>query len=465
MSATPLASAVLRTRSDGSVAERYARSAAAAEGVAMRTADVPAWLEERRRTHAFRVRRIPFAALRDWHFAPDTGNLRHSSGRFFTVEGLDATVVTDDRATHWQQPVIRQPEVGILGLLVKEFDGVPHFLMQAKMEPGNPNLVQLSPTVQATRSNYTGAHRGTAVRHIEHFVTHGTGRIVADSLQSEHGSWFYRKSNRNMVVETDAEVEHSDDFRWLTLGQITKLLTYDGVVNMDTRTVLSTLPYAHADNRAHRTDTELLSWFTAQRSRHTVTALRIPLDDVTGWTRDDHTVVHDDGRYFKVVAVSAEAANREVTGWTQPLFEPVSPGVAAFVLRHLDGVPHVLVHARVEGGFLDTVEMGPTVQYTPVNYAHLPAGDRPPFLDLVLGAAPDRIRYEAVHSEEGGRFLNAESRYLVVEADETQAPLDPPPGYQWVTPAQLTTLVRHGHYLNVQARTLLACLPAAGLTA
>jgi oxidase EvaA len=120
----------------------------------------------------------------------------------------------------------------------------------------------------------------------------------------------------------------------------------------------------------------------------------------------------------------------------------------------------VLVHARVEGGFLDTVELGPTVQYTPGNYAHLPDKERPLFLDTVLEVPPDRIRYEAVHSEEGGRFLNAESRYLVVDADEREAPLDPPPGYAWVTPDQLTWLVRHGHYLNVQARTLLACLNA-----
>jgi oxidase EvaA len=103
------------------------------------------------------------------------------------------------------------------------------------------------------------------------------------------------------------------------------------------------------------------------------------------------------------------------------------------------------------------------VQYTPDNYAHLPESERPLFLDTVLRAGPDRVRYEAVHSEEGGRFLNAESRYLLVEADETLAPQDPPPGYAWVTPAQLTSLVRHGHYLNVQARTLLACLNATAL--
>ncbi|WP_394353797.1 NDP-hexose 2,3-dehydratase family protein [Nocardiopsis mwathae] len=37
-------------------------------------------------------------------------------------------------------------------------------------------------------------------------------------------------------------------------------------------------------------------------------------------------------------------------------------------------------------------------------------------------------------------------------------PLAPPPGYAWVTPAQLTSLVRHTSYVNVKARTLLACL-------
>ena len=34
--------------------------------------------------------------------------------------------------------------------------------MQAKVEPGNINSIQLSPTLQATRSNYTKAHGGIA---------------------------------------------------------------------------------------------------------------------------------------------------------------------------------------------------------------------------------------------------------------------------------------------------------------
>ncbi|MBZ3907944.1 MULTISPECIES: NDP-hexose 2,3-dehydratase family protein [Streptomyces] len=450
--------AALTAREDTGTARRIARSATAVTGAHLRTEDVADWLDGRRRAHRFRVDRIPFADLDGWAFDEVTGNLGHRSGRFFTVEGLH---VRTDEEPHpeWHQPIIKQPEVGILGLLVKEFDGVLHFLMQAKMEPGNPNLLQLSPTVQATRSNYTKVHRGADVKYIDHFVRSGRGSVVADVLQSEHGSWFFRKSNRNMIVETVEDVPLDDDFCWLTLGQIGELLHRDNVVNMDSRTVLACAPFPHDEAGALHSDTDLLSWFTAERSRHDVRAERVPLREVRGWHRGESSIDHEDGRHFRVVALGVQAGNREVSRWTQPMFEPHGLGVTAFLTRDIGGVRHVLAHARVEGGFLDTVELGPTVQYTPGNFAHLPGDRRPPFLDLVLTVPAERVRYEAVHSEEGGRFLDAQSRYLLVDADgDPRVPLDPPQGYRWVTPGQLTSLVRHGHYVNVQARTLLACL-------
>ncbi|WP_369389916.1 NDP-hexose 2,3-dehydratase family protein [Streptomyces sp. CG1] len=439
-----------------SVAERFARSAAASDaGSWLRTRDVPRWLAQRAGAHRFAVQRIPFAALEGWAFERGTGNLTHHSGRFFTVEGLRVSVDTGPFRS-WQQPIIRQPEVGILGILTKEFDGVPHFLMQAKMEPGNPNLLQLSPTVQATRSNYTKVHRGADVPYLGHFLRPSAAGVVADVLQSEHGSWFFRKRNRNMIVETVDDVEVGDDFCWLTLGQIGELLRSDNVVNMDARTVLSCVPLRDRGGEPPDEDTELLSWFTAERSRHTVSTELVALNTVAGWHRTPYEIEREDGRYFRVVAVAVEAGSREVSGWTQPLIEPVGRGVTAFLTRRSQEGVQVLVHAQVEGGFLDTVELAPTVQCVPDNHAWLPPADRPRFLGAVLRATPDRIRYEAVHSEEGGRFRNAESRYLLVEAAGGDVPDVLPPDYRWVAPARLAELVRHGHYLNVQARSLLS---------
>ena len=455
---------LLRPRSDHALPERLAASAAVVgAGADIATADVDAWLAERAAAHRFTVERVPLDAMDLWSSAPDTGNIGHRSGRFFTVEGLSVTV-DEGPFRHWQQPIIRQPEIGILGLLATEIDGVLHFLLQAKMEPGNRNLLQLSPTVQATRSNYTGVHRGGFVRHLEHFTRPELGAVIhVDVLQSEHGAWFHRKFNRNVLVETTAPVRAGGDFRWFTLGQIGELLRRDNVVNMDTRTIVACLPVAPGGDSALGTDAELTSWFTVERARRDIEVARIPLAEVAGWERGQHAIHRTDDRYFHVVAVRVEAGSREVASWSQPLFEPQGTGIVAFLTRLIGGEPHLLVQAKAEAGFLGGVELGPTVQSVPANWADVPAEARPPFLDAVLAAPPTRIRYAAVHSEEGGRFLHAESRYLFVDVDDEQAPLDPPAGFRWATPGQLTALTRHGQHVNVQARTLLACLNAGAV--
>ncbi|HEV2371285.1 MAG TPA: NDP-hexose 2,3-dehydratase family protein [Streptosporangiaceae bacterium] len=461
----------------------FAESALTTEGAAVATPAFHEWLADRRRQTRLTVTQIPFAALRGWGFERDTGNLVHDSGRFFSVEGLRVQTGRGGEVhARWFQPIINQPEIGILGIAVKRIHGVLHCLMQAKVEPGNANGVQLSPTVQATLSNYTGVHQGKPVRYLDYFTDRSRGRTLVDVLQSEQGAWFYRKRNRNMVVAVDDDVEAHEDFCWLTFGQLRRLLALDDVVNMDVRTVFACLsfeacapladqPAATGDDAARfrrallaslspgapalLTATELLSWFTEVKTRSVVSAERIPLAEVANWLRLPSEIRHESGRYFSLVAVEAEAGSREVARWTQPLLRPHGPGVVAFLARRFGGVLHVLAHARVEPGFLDVVELAPTVQCTPGNYRHLPAAQHPPFLARVLSAPASQIRYDAVQSEEGGRFDRAQNRYMVVEIDDEPAL---PEDFRWLTIGQLTGLLRHSNYLNVQARSLIAAL-------
>lgn len=61
--------------------------------------------------------------------------------------------------------------------------------MQTKMEPRTLGTVQISPTVQATASNYQRAERPRrAVR--QYFAEPGRARLLIDVLQWEHGSCF-----------------------------------------------------------------------------------------------------------------------------------------------------------------------------------------------------------------------------------------------------------------------------------
>ncbi|MCN0152519.1 NDP-hexose 2,3-dehydratase family protein [Salinispora arenicola] len=206
--------------------------------VASSVTDVLDWFEGRRQANTYNTRLIPLAQLSEWNLDLGTGDLVHRSGRFYTVTGLEVANASRSRA-QWQQPIILQSEVGILGILLKDIDGEPHCLLQSKMEPGNVNFLELSPTVQATKSNFTQAHGGRAVPYLKYFKDRTRGRVVFDALQSEQGSWFYAKRNRNIVVHTEVEVEEHEDFVWIPLTIIGDLLRVPNLINMDTRTVLS----------------------------------------------------------------------------------------------------------------------------------------------------------------------------------------------------------------------------------
>jgi oxidase EvaA len=201
-----------------------------------------AWLKNLNDSVTFEIDFVPLTEMKSWGFDKDK-NLRHSSGKFFSIEGIKIRSDFNGKYQEWDQPVINQPEVGFLGILCQKINGVLYFLMQGKIEPGNVNKIQLSPTLQATKSNFMQVHGGNTPKFLEFFKDEIKGRkIIVDQLQSEQGARFLRKRNRNMIIKMDEDVTIEnipENFCWLTLGQIKKLLLYPNLVNMDTRTVLS----------------------------------------------------------------------------------------------------------------------------------------------------------------------------------------------------------------------------------
>ncbi|TAN38794.1 MAG: hypothetical protein EPN25_13210 [Nitrospirae bacterium] len=189
------------------------------------------------------VQVVPLDNIDKWHIDAATGNLAHNSGRFFSITGLMVRHRSSNDEITWDQPIIDQPEVGILGILAAKFSGVLHFCLQAKEEPGNINLVQLAPTVQATYSNYTQAHGGNLPLCIDHFLDPPKDSILFSKLQPEDGGRFLHKSNKNMIIflgEDDIPAL-PEEFIWLTLRQINGLLLRDNLINSCARSVLSCL--------------------------------------------------------------------------------------------------------------------------------------------------------------------------------------------------------------------------------
>jgi len=455
---------------------RLAKSLLTTVGPAGTVDDIRRWLRLRNDAVTVDVKLTDFRSLKGWHFDAESGDLEHDSGRFFAIRGLDICAEGGQLRSHWQQPIIDQPEVGFLGIIVQERDGVLCFLLQAKIEPGNLNHVQLSPTLQATRSNYMQVHKGKVPRYLEYFRNAREHKIWLDQLQSEQGGRFFHKRNRNIIIEVTEEIPPHEDFIWVTLGQLKELMHFDNTVNMDTRTVISSLGWRgddivplvqYAESARSRAllaslcwrgdesrHLETLYWLSELKTKYLIRSRLLPLNRVAEWQVRSDEIVRDDRLYFRVVAAEVTIANREVASWCQPLVQPMQHGICALIMKSIDGVAHFLVQAKLECGNLDVVELAPTIQCLTGSYR----SGKPAFLEYVLAAQPEQIVYDCNQSEEGGRFWQEQNRNMLIVADETFPEQDLPENFRWMPLWQLRELLRFNNYLNIQLRSLLAAL-------
>ena len=446
------------------------------------------WFKSKASDDKFIVDEIPLESLDNWYFEHDTKNLRHSSGKFFSIEGVN--VSTDfGFKQKWEQPIIIQPEIGILGIITKVFNGIRYFLMQAKMEPGNVNIVQISPTVQATRSNYTKVHNGKQPEYLEYFTSESKSRILIDQLQTEQGGRFLKKRNRNMVVEAIGFVPLEKEFIWLTPSQIKDALSKNNIVNMDSRSVLATIPFVEPEtipsfvkselyksyleilasagkyskdlfesavsmDNSLSTFDQVLSWITGMKTRYDLRVTRIPLCNVVGWRFTDYSIEHESENFFSVIAVKVQAGNREVVNWTQPMIKESNLGLIGFLVKKIDGVLHFLMQAKVEAGSFDIIDLAPTVSCS--NYLSvLKREDKPPFIEFFDNPSTENVILNTIQSEEGGRFFQFQNRNMIIHIDNEITDL--PDNYRWLTLSQLMKLIKFG-LLNIESRSLISAI-------
>ena len=417
------------------------------------------WLHSVKKRTQVSVDKICFSDLDQWFFDDQTGNLNHDTGKFFSIIGID--VKTNwGYVNNWKQPIFKQPEIGILGIITKEIDDELLFLMQAKIEPGNINCIQLSPTLQATRSNYTQVHHGNKPLYLEYFLNPNK-EIMMDQLQSEQGARFLMKRNRNMIIKVEDDIPVYDNFRWLTLEEITTLLYEPNTVNMDTRTVLSGMLFWGQENQVDDQTAlfsfkEIIHWLAKIKVHYELNVKEIPLHSVCNWEKNDKSMHHSENRYFDIIPVRVSIQGREVKYWTQPMIEAKQEGICVFIIKKINGRYHFLVQGKVECGNFDTVEMAPTVQCLTGNYKETGSGNLP-YLDYVLNVSQDQIIYDVMQSEEGGRFYHEQNRNMIIEADET-LPTDTPDNYIWMTTRQIKVFIMFNNFFNIQARSLIAAM-------
>ena len=463
-------------------AQAFWRSWIATEGIES-FGSLHSWIVERNANIPVAITRIPLEECSPWHYDESLGRITNPTGSFFQISGLRAlskNLQTGEERVIAEQPILLQDEIGYLGIIAKEFDGVVHFLMQAKIEPGNVNRVQISPTIQATRSNFLQLHGGRKPAYLDYFLHSEQHTIIVDQIQSEQSSRFLGKRNRNVMILLDADepIELTPNHKWMTLGQLKHLMDYDNLVNMDTRTVLSCIPWSFwgepdaatvegCDETMVRSITAPLNVDAVNDAYHrlnnykmfdTTRAELVPLNSLADWEYRGGEYVHRVSYPYKVIFCDIAIEGREVVRWNQPLFEAVGKAFFGLLSCVMDGRRRFLVHLTPELGCFDKVELGPTMQREAGSLRDRDAVEKA-FEGLL--AAGKGIQRDVLLSEEGGRFFCEQNRNVLIALDTCPGALVPeklPDGYLWLDYATLNLLLRVNNVLNIQLRNLLSLI-------
>ena len=192
--------------------------------------EISKWLNIQRKKQYLIVKKVGLSNLKNWEF--NKKEIYHVSKKFFKIAGLriKSNFYTKN---NWDQPIIVQNEIGILGIVKNVKNN--KYLLQAKVEPGNINKIQISPTVQATRSNYSRVHGGKMIPYLNYFKRNNKNF----SLQTEQAFRYFNKKNSNVISFISKKIDFNQNFRWFSKGEIMNLLKEKNLINMDTLSVFS----------------------------------------------------------------------------------------------------------------------------------------------------------------------------------------------------------------------------------
>lgn len=416
-----------------------------------------------------RIKKVGINECLNWKIS-DLGYISNLNGSFFSIRGIRYN--TDNVSV--EQPIIIQDEIGYLGFITKDFDGILHFLVQFKIEPGNVNKIQLSPTIQATRSNFTQKHGGRKPEYLDYFLNSRKYEIIVDQIQSEQSSRFYKKRNRNVIIKIEEDINVEDSHIWLTLHQLKTLMKVDNLVNMDTRTVLSCIPFLEIssdkiDFECFRDNAQISSMFGSVNfdelhevfnrindfkmscnAQHEFVSLR----SLTTWEINENELISKQSSSFKVIFCEIEIEGREVRKWYQPLFEAIGMAYFGLLTSVKDGIRKYLVRIQPEIGSFDFVELGPTVQHESDHNRTLDFIEKEFYKNY---ESKKGILYDVILSEEGGRFYHEQNRNIILEIEYEYFNVLPE-NYMWVEYKTLNYLLESNNYVNIQLRNLLSLM-------
>ena len=299
------------------------------------------WLNIQKKKQLLTVKKIHLTELTKWIY--NKREIFHESKKFFRIIGLRVQSNFYNKRS-WDQPIIVQNEIGILGI-IKNLK-TNKYLLQAKVEPGNINKIQISPTVQATQSNYSRIHGGKSIPFIKFFKRKNKNF----SLQTEQAFRYYNKKNSNIITFVSKKIKLDGKFRWFSKSEIFNLLKEKNLINMDTLSVFSTFIKKKKIDLPLNSQKKIINWKNSLNKKYFLRNKIVSLGLINDWSLTKKKIFHKTNNYFSVIGIKVKTNEREITDWCQPIIEGSKMAFVGYLVKKIKKTDHYLCRYILKPG-------------------------------------------------------------------------------------------------------------------
>jgi len=409
------------------------------------------WLNSKRKEHLLHIKFTKLNKINKWKI--NKHEIFHTSKKFFKIIGI--RVSSNFYKNNWDQPIIMQNEVGILGII--KDPKKKKYLLQAKVEPGNINKLQLAPTVQATKSNYSSVHGGSKVFYIKHFLKL---RNIGKYKQSEQGFRYLNKFNNNILIKNKKNIIKKKDFFWFTKNEIKKLIYKKNIINMDTLSVFSSILKKKKKDKPFNSKIFFYDWLKILDKKFYIKIQQVKLSTLKDWVVSSNKIVHKNKKHFSVIGINVKTNKREVNSWSQPIIKGKNMAFAGFVQTKINDTDHYLCRYILKPGLKRSV-IGCTINTSDISEYNknntLNKIDKKFYKDFFIHKKNNtNIIFDNVLSDEGGRFYQCQVR-CVISFVNFKKITTIPDNYIWLSYNQIVEMIRDKR-VDIESRLLFACV-------
>ncbi len=409
----------------------------------MNTNELINWLQKQKKINKLRIQKKNISYLKDWIFKKNL--IFHKTNNFFSIKAF----LFKKKNKKKFQPLIVQKEEGILGIIKQRKLGKDYYLLQSKIEPGNINGIQISPTVQATKSNYLRKHGGKKTLFLDYFLKSKKNfKIISKIKLSEQGSRFLKKNNWNILCEAkNISIPIKKNYCWLTKENIKNLINKKNMINMDTISVLSSIIKKNSIDKKVNSSKYLNIKLKKFNKKLNLKRNQINFKDLRGWKINKNSIYDINKKIFSIFFIDVIASLREVKKWEQPIISDHFSSFNGFLVSEIDNTKHYLLKIISELGFDQT-------KYTSTIFEKNFSIKSQKNIKYKSHFNKKNCSMDIINSDEGGRFLKNQTRNMVCEIkDHNKINLND--NFVWASHNQVIELINQNK-MTIEARNLFA---------